>query len=215
MVRMGFNSPLAHPFDQQQRGLLRNICTQMHYPRSMAEEALHFTAGHYRLAIPAHIKRAVVARDGMLCRWCGCAVVRSATHRPDRLHFDHVKPYGAGGEHEVGNIVVACARCNLSRRKPRVSVRIPLAQMFGFSNGYYRWTQGTGYVPPQLLPPDQLALPLKDYAEERHREPLEVVLQIHRGRLAATPEGRILVEYHPGPVPSLREIQRRSRRASR
>lgn len=57
-----------------------------------------------RPPIPAAVKRAVRARDGNVCRYCG------ATEGP--FEYDHVKPYSRGGKHTVANIVIACNPCN-------------------------------------------------------------------------------------------------------
>lgn len=62
--------------------------------------------------------RAAIARDGMVCRWCGCAV-RKATdakdRAPDTIHLDHVIALARGGSQGIENTVVSCARCNLRR----------------------------------------------------------------------------------------------------
>jgi 5-methylcytosine-specific restriction endonuclease McrA len=43
------------------------------------------------------------------CYWC---------RKPhgNNYHVDHVKPLAKGGKNEYGNIVIACAKCNLSKR---------------------------------------------------------------------------------------------------
>lgn len=69
--------------------------------------------------IPARVRRAVVDRDGMVCRHCGKAV-RFATGRrdrgKDRLSFDHFPlPVSRGGTGTVDNVVVACIECNTRR----------------------------------------------------------------------------------------------------
>lgn len=52
----------------------------------------------------------VLARDGMRCHLCGGRV------RPGDVHLDHVVPLSLGGAHDVSNLRVAHARCNLSKR---------------------------------------------------------------------------------------------------
>jgi 5-methylcytosine-specific restriction endonuclease McrA len=68
-----------------------------------------------RPPIPEAVKAAVLARDGMVCRYCGRGVYRRRRHGPGRLHFEHVVPWSLGGRHTVDNIVVACARCNMAK----------------------------------------------------------------------------------------------------
>jgi 5-methylcytosine-specific restriction endonuclease McrA len=76
-----------------------------------------------RSRIPSHVRAAVLARDGMVCRRCTVPVVVSVAHRPDRLHLDHVKPWAEGGEDTTENLVVCCARCNLGRPRPKPTYR--------------------------------------------------------------------------------------------
>ena len=52
-------------------------------------------------------RKAVLARDGWICQYCGC-------DKPG-LTVDHVIPRSRGGESIWENIVAACAACN--RRK--------------------------------------------------------------------------------------------------
>jgi 5-methylcytosine-specific restriction endonuclease McrA len=47
-------------------------------------------------------RRAVFARDGWLCQYCGKAAE----------NVDHVLPRSRGGEHVWENVVAACRRCN-------------------------------------------------------------------------------------------------------
>jgi hypothetical protein len=60
--------------------------------------------------IPAAVKRAVFERDQGQCTF-----VDQDGHRcteKSRLEFHHVKPYGHGGDHSVGNIRLACRTHN-------------------------------------------------------------------------------------------------------
>lgn len=63
-----------------------------------------------RKAVPGRIRRAVLLRDGILCRYCGDVA--------DPLHLDHVVPWSAGGPSTIANLVVACGGCN-SRKRAR------------------------------------------------------------------------------------------------
>lgn len=78
------------------------------------EEWLAKRSLRYRPAIPIAIRRAVLARDGMMCRYCGRRV-HQRQRGPGRVHFDHVQPWSAVRRHDVDNIVVSCRNCNLSK----------------------------------------------------------------------------------------------------
>ncbi|NBY58046.1 MAG: HNH endonuclease [Actinobacteria bacterium] len=51
-------------------------------------------------------RRAVFARDGYKCQYCG---------KPADS-IDHVMPRSRGGEHTWENVAAACRRCNLHKR---------------------------------------------------------------------------------------------------
>lgn len=51
-------------------------------------------------------RRAVLARDGETCQYCGAQPGRSA------LTIDHVVPRAQGGQTTWENVVTACANCN-------------------------------------------------------------------------------------------------------
>lgn len=56
-------------------------------------------------ALARRLRRAVLERDGYVCRWCG----------GEADTIDYVVALGAGGERTPENAVAACRRCN-SRR---------------------------------------------------------------------------------------------------
>lgn len=56
---------------------------------------------------------AVIKRDGMLCRYCGCRVKKGDQRSPVGFTYDHVDP---DGPNAFGNVVVACRRCNGNKR---------------------------------------------------------------------------------------------------
>ncbi|MFN7400490.1 MAG: HNH endonuclease, partial [Sandaracinobacter sp.] len=61
----------------------------------------------WQKAIPIAVRRAVIERDGLVCRYCG---------RDDGdFHLDHVLPASRGGQNSADNLVVACAACNISK----------------------------------------------------------------------------------------------------
>ncbi len=85
-------------------------------------------------------RRAVFARDGYRCQYCGTT---------SRLTVDHVLPRSRGGESTWDNIVTACAPCNLEKgdRLPtekgmtlRTTPRTPHASLF--------LTLGAPAIPP-------------------------------------------------------------------
>jgi hypothetical protein len=52
-------------------------------------------------------RKAILKRDGRQCRYC------ETEQGP--FHIDHVRPYSKGGETTFGNLVAACAECNLRK----------------------------------------------------------------------------------------------------
>jgi len=60
-------------------------------------------------------RRAVFARDGWVCQYCGAAAE----------NVDHVVPKSRGGEHAWENVVAACRRCN-SRKENRTPHEVGL-----------------------------------------------------------------------------------------
>jgi 5-methylcytosine-specific restriction endonuclease McrA len=66
---------------------------------------------HY-VRVPRAVKRkisrrALFARDGWRCAYCGAAA--------GRLTLDHIQPRSRGGESVWENVVTACAPCNLAK----------------------------------------------------------------------------------------------------
>ncbi len=68
--------------------------------------ALRFDAGLY-----AKLK----ARDGLICRYCGCPVDFAARRGPKSGTYDHVVPVVQGGGDGIENLVVSCQGCNLKK----------------------------------------------------------------------------------------------------
>src|SRR5438128_7000567 len=68
----------------------------------------YFVHVPYR-AQAALTRRAVFARDGWTCQYCGATAE----------NVDHVIPKSRGGEHVWENVVAACRRCN-SRKEIRL-----------------------------------------------------------------------------------------------
>lgn len=73
------------------------------------------------------LRDAVEKRDGLVCRWCGCAVRRSdGSDRPDNATLDHIIPRRSGGPDAVENLVMSCYRCN--QRRGRQSASPPITE---------------------------------------------------------------------------------------
>lgn len=68
--------------------------------------------GQHRRKIPAHVRRVVTERDGMVCQLCFGEVTL------DALQLDHIVPYASGGRETVDNLRVAHASCNARRGAP-------------------------------------------------------------------------------------------------
>ena len=69
----------------------------------------------YRSTVPL-TRRAVFARDGGRCVYCGAAATS----------LDHVVPRSRGGEHVWENVVAACRPCN-TRKRDRLLSETPMA----------------------------------------------------------------------------------------
>jgi len=67
----------------------------------------YFVKVPFRVQAPL-TRRAVFARDGWICQYCGAPAE----------NLDHVVPKSKGGEHTWENVVAACRRCN-SRKENR------------------------------------------------------------------------------------------------
>lgn len=59
--------------------------------------------------IPARVRDAVLARDGLVCGICRLEVA------PDDVHLDHIKPWSLGGRNEVRNLRVTHSVCNIRK----------------------------------------------------------------------------------------------------
>jgi 5-methylcytosine-specific restriction endonuclease McrA len=80
---------------------------RMEMPAPSVVRLRYFVRVPYR-AQAALTRRAVFARDGWVCQYCGLAAE----------NVDHVIPKSRGGEHVWENVVAACRRCN-SRKENR------------------------------------------------------------------------------------------------
>jgi 5-methylcytosine-specific restriction endonuclease McrA len=87
---------------------------RMEVPAPSVVRLRYFVRVPYR-ARAALTRRAVFARDGWTCQYCG----RVAEN------VDHVIPKSRGGEHAWENVVAACRRCN-SRKENRLPADVGL-----------------------------------------------------------------------------------------
>lgn len=93
---------------------------------------------HLRMPNTA-VKKALIARDGLHCRFCGLPVIRSevrtelkrnypkelrwegtfatqhAAFEAMWLQYDHIVPHSRGGNNALENMVITCAPCNFAR----------------------------------------------------------------------------------------------------
>jgi 5-methylcytosine-specific restriction endonuclease McrA len=76
---------------------------------SLAEPSVVKLAYFVRVPHQAHValnRRAVFARDGHRCQYCGAQAE----------NIDHIVPRSKGGRHAWDNVVAACRRCNARKR---------------------------------------------------------------------------------------------------
>lgn len=65
-----------------------------------------------RKRLGIRVARAIDARDGGCCVYCGDTAEESGAP----LHLDHVQPRSLGGEDSPDNLVTACRACNCARK---------------------------------------------------------------------------------------------------
>lgn len=71
--------------------------------------------------IPGSVRKAVIERDGQICRICSRKVVVSSKRRrrtksiDNQLTLDHIIPISKGGGPTVDNLRVTCRSCNMKR----------------------------------------------------------------------------------------------------
>lgn len=71
---------------------------------------------------------AIYLRSGFICAYCGANL---AALPPNALTLDHVRPRSKGGSNAPSNLILACARCNFSRKnRPVKRYATPAAYAF-------------------------------------------------------------------------------------
>lgn len=78
-------------------------------------------------------RRAVLERDGNLCRRCGEPIDLSRSGLdPLGVTLGHITPAAKGGSDELGNLGLEHRRCNLAagarRDPPRATIAVPIAR---------------------------------------------------------------------------------------
>lgn len=68
-------------------------------------------------SIPHTLRKEIFERDGHRCVYC--------LDEDGPFHLDHVQPFSRGGATDIGNLVVACKPCNLSKRAKSLSEWLP------------------------------------------------------------------------------------------
>ncbi len=94
------------------RDLRRKKFAQVDKPRAPKR-----TAASAGASIPAHVRRAVVERDGETCAFVSDDGHRC--HSRDRLEFDHITPVALDGESTAENVRIHCRAHNQYRAKQR------------------------------------------------------------------------------------------------
>lgn len=150
--------------------------------------------------MPRAVRDAVLARDGLVCRHCGCQVSPGSRGR-DALHFDHVEHWAAGGPNTVENLMVSCARCNLTRKKPTNAIRDRRGTAAVRRRGKWYWVDG--YTPPHVIQPGTVwqeffgdfpnSYPFEDVATSWRISPTKLIRLIETGFFEATVDGPIYV----------------------
>ncbi|MDD5748326.1 MAG: HNH endonuclease [Actinomycetota bacterium] len=85
-------------------------------------------------------RRAVFARDGWVCQYCGSSAET----------VDHVIPRSRGGAHTWENVVAACKRCNSKKRDKLPSeANLTLRRKPGIPRGPATVSLELGYVRPE------------------------------------------------------------------
>lgn len=66
---------------------------------------MHHYRARLRHPLPRTLRRAVLARDGWTCAYCGVCSRR-------RAQVDHIRPVAAGGTDDMANLTCLCAYHN-------------------------------------------------------------------------------------------------------
>jgi 5-methylcytosine-specific restriction endonuclease McrA len=100
--------------------------------------------------IPAAIRREVFARDSNRCTYAG--PTGKACNSTHDLEVDHIQPWAMGGDHEVENLRLLCAKHNRHRN---LSLKEPSARYAGLGDAHTSAAEldrATRFSPPPLAP---------------------------------------------------------------
>ncbi|MCX0243869.1 HNH endonuclease [Streptomyces sp. NPDC016469] len=125
----------------EESGALMHSATRA-VPAPSVVRLKRFVRVPYRGPVPL-TRRALFARDGGRCMYCGAAATS----------VDHVIPRSRGGRHAWDNVVAACRRCNhvkADRHLPELGWR--LHQQPAPPTGLAWRIIGTGHRDPRWLP---------------------------------------------------------------
>lgn len=70
---------------------------------------------------PGWIRKAVYARDGYRCRYCGVMTSYRARNKPYSRTADHLIPRSKGGRTNIINLVTCCKKCNDAKKSHSLS----------------------------------------------------------------------------------------------
>lgn len=84
------------------RGVFRS--EKVSFPEPSVVRLTHFVKVPFRARVALN-RRAVFARDGNRCQYCGAAAE----------NLDHVVPRSKGGTHSWENVVASCRPCNMRK----------------------------------------------------------------------------------------------------
>lgn len=99
MLLLDEKAELLHPTDRVFRA--ERVC----FPEPSVVRLRHYVKVPYQARIALN-RRAIFARDGHRCQYCGAAAE----------NIDHVIPRSRGGLHSWDNVVASCRPCNARKR---------------------------------------------------------------------------------------------------
>ncbi len=84
---------------------------------------------HWRQERMSELRRALMARDGGRCRWCGIGLHNDALkicgRNTTRATVDHLILKSSGGEDTLENTILSCSKCNTNRNRPSWRPKLP------------------------------------------------------------------------------------------
>lgn len=90
--------------------------TDYNDPRSKVEEDRRIRQLRKELYADTDLIKAIRARDGDRCRYCGCQVKWGNQRGPSGATYDHVIPLSQAGRNTFRNVVTSCRGCNARKK---------------------------------------------------------------------------------------------------